>query len=91
MVHQLLLHADVVNILRGSVHTVKENAEALVVACKEIGLEVHADKSQYMVMSRDQNARRSHSTKIDNSSFETAEQFIYLGTNYKTKLYSGRN
>ena len=44
MVHQLLLHADVVNILRGSVHTVKENAEALIVATKEIGLEVIADK-----------------------------------------------
>ena len=54
----------------GSVHTVKENAEALVVASKEIGLEVNADKAKYMVMSRDQNAGRSHSTKIDNSFFE---------------------
>ena len=36
-------------------HTVKENAEALVVAGKEIGLEVNADKTKYMVMSRDQN------------------------------------
>ena len=34
-----------VNILGGSVHTVKENAEALVVATKEIGLEVNADKT----------------------------------------------
>jgi hypothetical protein len=30
--HQLLAYADDVNILGGSVHTVKENAEALVVA-----------------------------------------------------------
>ena len=36
--HQLLAYADDVNILRGSVHTIKENAEALVVATKEIGL-----------------------------------------------------
>jgi hypothetical protein len=28
----------------GSVHTVKENAKALVAAAKEIGLEVNADK-----------------------------------------------
>jgi hypothetical protein len=42
--HQLLVYADDVNILGGSVHTVKENAEALVVASKEIGLEVNADK-----------------------------------------------
>jgi hypothetical protein len=33
-----------------------------------------------MVMSRDQTAGRSHSTKIDNSSFERVEQFKYLGT-----------
>jgi len=31
-------------------------------------------------MSRDQNAGRSHNTQIDNSSFERAEQFKYLGT-----------
>jgi hypothetical protein len=41
--HQLLAYADDVNILGGSVQTVKENAEALVVATKEIGLEVNAD------------------------------------------------
>jgi hypothetical protein len=39
--------------LGGSIHTVKENAEALVVATKEIGLEVNADKTKHMVMSRD--------------------------------------
>ena len=40
--HQLLVYADDVNILGGSVHTVKENAEAVVVTGKEIGLEVNA-------------------------------------------------
>jgi len=43
--HQLLVYADDVNILGGSVHTVKKNAEALIVASKEIGLEVNADKT----------------------------------------------
>src|SRR5215813_11172196 len=33
-----------------------------------------------MIMSRDQNAGRSHSMKIDNSSFERVEEFKYLGT-----------
>ena len=35
--HQLLVYVDGVNILGGSVHSVKENAEALVVGGKEIG------------------------------------------------------
>ena len=43
--HQLLVYADDVNILGGSVHTVKKNAEALIVARKETGLEVNADKT----------------------------------------------
>jgi hypothetical protein len=79
--HQLLFYADDVNILGGSVHNTKEYAEATVVAGKEIGLEVNADKTKYVVMSRDQNAGRSHNIKIDNSSFERVEQFIYLGIN----------
>ena len=51
--HQLLAYADDVNILGGSVHTVKENADALVVATKETGLDVNADITKYMIMSRD--------------------------------------
>ena len=63
--HQLLAYSDDVNILGGSIHTLKENAEALVAATREIGLEVSADKTKYMVMSRDQNAGRIHSVRID--------------------------
>ena len=43
--HQLLAYADDVNILGGSIHPLKENAEALVAATREIGLEVSADKT----------------------------------------------
>ena len=47
--HQLLAYADDVNIMGGSVHTVGENGEALLVATKEIGIEVNANNTQYMV------------------------------------------
>ena len=40
-----------------------------------IGLEASADKTKYMVMSRDQNAGRIHSVRIDNSTFERVEEF----------------
>jgi hypothetical protein len=43
--HQLLVYADDVNILGGSLHTIKKNAEAIVVASKEFGLEVNAEKT----------------------------------------------
>jgi len=77
----------------------RKNTEALVVTSKEISLEVNTDKTKYMVMSRDQNARLRHSIKTDNSSFERVEQFKYLGTtitnqnsiqeNIKGRLKSG--
>ena len=85
--HQLLSYADDVNIMGGSVYTVEETAEALVVATKEIGLEVNADKTKYMIMSRDQNAGRSHSMKIDNSSIERVEEFKYLRTTLTNKNF----
>ena len=78
--HQLLAYADDVSILGGSIHTRKENAEALVAASREFGLEVSADKTKYMVMSRDQNAGRNHCVRINNSTFERVEEFKYLGT-----------
>jgi hypothetical protein len=75
--HQLLAYADDVNMLGGSAYTVKENAEALLVATKEIRLEVNADKTKYIVMFRDRNAGRGDSVKIDNSSIERVEEFKY--------------
>ena len=43
-------------------------------ATREIGLEVSADKTKYMVMYRDKNAGRIHSLRIDNSTFERMER-----------------
>jgi hypothetical protein len=54
--------------------------EVLVVASKEIGLAVNADKTKYMVISQYQNAGRSHNIKLDNGSFEKVEELKYLGT-----------
>ena len=67
LVHIIADHANDANILGRRVHIVKKNTEAFVVAGKKIGLEVNADKTKYMVMSPDQNVRRSHDMKIDNS------------------------
>jgi hypothetical protein len=56
------------------------------VASKEIGLEVNADKTKYMVLSRDQNAGRSHNMKSENRSFERVEDFKNLGTTLTNQI-----
>jgi len=69
--HQLLVYADNVNVLRGSIPTMKKKTEALVVASKETGLEVNAEKVKYMVTFRDQNTGQNYN--IGNTSFERVE------------------
>jgi hypothetical protein len=49
------------------------------VASKESGLEVNADKTEYMVMYGDHIAGKSHNVKINNSSFAGVKEFKYLG------------
>ena len=49
-----MVYADVVNVLGGNVHTVTKNAETLELDSKEIGLEVNADKTKYMVRMQDE-------------------------------------
>ena len=71
----------------GSVRITRKNTDALVTTSKDIRLEVNADKSKCMVMSRDQNAGRSHCIKIDSSFFEGVEEFRYLGRTIKNQNY----
>jgi len=97
--HQLLVYADDVNILGGSIHSVEKNTESLLVSSKETRLEVNADNTKYMVMSQYQNTGQTHNIKIVKSSLEMVEEFRYLGTTLtnqnsnqeeiKTRLKSG--
>jgi hypothetical protein len=48
--HQLLSYADDVTILGENTDTIKKNAEALLDANKEVGLEVNPEKTKYMLM-----------------------------------------
>jgi hypothetical protein len=54
--HQLLVYADDVNMLGDSVDTIKKNTQTLIDATKEFGLELNAEKTKYMLLSRHQNA-----------------------------------
>ena len=69
----------------GKIHTIKEKIKSLLATSKEIGLEVIADKTEYMDMFHDQNAGRTQNMRIENRSFERVEQFKYLGTILKAQ------
>jgi hypothetical protein len=45
-----------------------------------IGLEASADKTKYIIIILEQNAKRWHYVKRDNRSFERVEEFKYLVT-----------
>jgi hypothetical protein len=77
--HQPLLYADDVNLLGDSVNTIKENSEKHLESSKDIGLEINAEKTKYMIMSCHQNSGQNQNIRIDNESFENVTKFKYLG------------
>ena len=68
-------------------YTIK-NTETLLLASKETGLEVTAEKTKYIVMPRDQYAGQNYNEENDNHSCERVEEFKYLGTNLTIKIPS---
>jgi hypothetical protein len=71
--HPLPVYADYVNILGGSIRNIKKNTDTLLVASKKSGLDINADKTKYVVISRDQNSGQRNNIKTDNSSYERVE------------------
>jgi hypothetical protein len=97
--HQLLVYADDVNLLGDSVNTIKENSKTLLEANRDIDLEINAQKTKYMIMSRHPNSGQNQNIRIANESFENVAKFKYLGTTltnqndirdeFKNRLNSG--
>jgi hypothetical protein len=62
--HQLLVYADDVNLFGDNMDTIKKKTETLTDDCREADLEVNAEKSKYMLLSRHQNAGQKDSYQI---------------------------
>jgi hypothetical protein len=78
--HQLLVYADDINLLGDSVNTINENTEPFLEASMDIGLEINAEKTKYMIMSRHPNSGQNQNIRIANESFEKVAIFKYLRT-----------
>jgi hypothetical protein len=75
-----LVYANDVNLLGDSVNTIRENSETLLEASRDIGLEINAEKTKYMIMCRHPNSGQNQNIRIANESFEKVEKFKYLVT-----------
>jgi hypothetical protein len=70
----------------GSTLTIKKNMN-LAVANKEKDLEVNADGSKCLLISRDQNVGKNYIIKNDKKYFERVKHFKYLGTTLKNLTF----
>jgi hypothetical protein len=68
--HQLLVYADDVNILGGSLRTVKKNTKPLVVASVQNGPEANRENFKYLIIFSDLNGGKFHNINLGNSSLE---------------------
>jgi hypothetical protein len=64
--HQLLVYVDDVKLLGDSVNTIKVNLETLLEASRDVGLEINAEKTKYMIMSRHPNSGENQNIRIAN-------------------------
>jgi hypothetical protein len=59
--HQLMVYADDINLICDSINTIKEKTETLLMTSRDVCLEMNAEKTNHMIMSRQPNSGRNQS------------------------------
>jgi hypothetical protein len=79
-----------VNLLGDNVDSIRKNTETSVDASKEVGLEVDAEKTKYMLLSRHQNAGQNNDMKILRDVSKTWHSSDIWERQYQFKIYFRR-
>jgi hypothetical protein len=75
-----LVYADDINLLGNNINTTKERTETLLGVIRNVGLEINAEKTKYMIISCHHKSGQNHNIRrIANESFENMATFKYLG------------
>jgi len=60
--------------------------ETLLEVSRDVGLEINAEKTKYMIMSRHQNLGQNQNIRTANESFENVAKFKYLETRLTIRM-----
>jgi hypothetical protein len=85
------LNADDANLLGDDIDTINKNTETLIYAIKEVGQEINAGKSKYMLIYSHQNVGQNRVIKIANRSFENVTVQLFGDDSNKSKFDSRGN
>jgi hypothetical protein len=92
--YQLLVYADVVNLLGDNIDTINKNTQALIDTFKQVGLEVNTERTKHMLLSRHQNSGKIHNIKrrmnSDNACYQSVQNLLssrLLSKNVKIRIY----
>jgi ribosomal protein S2 len=66
--------------LGNSINIIKEDTETLLEVSRDIGLEIKAEKTKYMIISRHPNSGQNQNIRIANELYENVAKFRYTGT-----------
>jgi len=63
-----------------NINAIKRNTEAVLESSRRVGLEINTEKTEYIIVYRQQIARRKYNLLIANKFLQHVAEFRYLGT-----------